>query len=231
MTQYKESKTGPIPEGSEDGASDIQSGAGAAPSHAPGASDELGSSNEEASAYQGQSQQPGPSQSEPSRPTPPAGAPIPPQGFSDAPEPRQSRPEYLLLGMASIRATPEQAERIRSARGLLSFANVAGPVSLLIGGVVLSAAGLVMALVGWRRMVRLGEEFPDNPAVRKVLARQGLVSIAVCAVALALNVATMIAAFPTLMHKLESGELASVLNGGKATPNAPAAPAPNTTWG
>ena len=52
----------------------------------------------------------------------------------------------------NYRPSTEDLRQARTARNLTMFASIAGPVSLIIGGVVLSGAGLVCGFIAWRKL-------------------------------------------------------------------------------
>ena len=73
----------------------------------------------------------------------------------------------------NYRPSTEDLRQARTARNLTMFASIAGPVSLIIGGVVLSGAGLVCGFIAWRKLKFLAtRETEVAKADTKVVERQ-----------------------------------------------------------
>lgn len=121
--------------------------------------------------------------------------------------------------------------RLLSARRLIVFANIAGPVSLLIGGVILSAAALICALIARSKINALLRECnPSQISFRqKVMnvTKSGAAAVVISTVALALNLITVIIFMPILLSAVQSGDMTSLIGGGGTT----AAGNANSFWG
>lgn len=120
---------------------------------------------------------------------------------------------YVTMGKSSFRATASDAEEIRRAQRLTFIASTCGIFSLFFGGIVLGAIGLITAIVGYRRLGRIGERYPHDPRIMQALKHNGRLSITVCGIALALNVISLIILFPALMQAAEMGDYSQLLNG------------------
>ncbi|AJC11982.1 hypothetical protein JI75_04155 [Berryella intestinalis] len=174
------------------------------------------------------------------------GAPEPPKGYdangwSDPSkdfdrDPRASL-ESLLMNGLSFNATDEDRVRIKRGRTLLTIANVAGPISLFIGGVLLSSVGTVCGIVSFVNFKRVGDGHPEKPLVGKLLKRQAAVGIGISGIALVINLVAAIMIFPMIMDAVESGDLSAVFNSQDQALNLPADRGTgtgtdgNSTWG
>lgn len=102
--------------------------------------------------------------------------------------------------------------QLKSAQTLVTVATVAGPVSLLIGGVVLSSVGVVcalMALVKVRRVLAEGVA-PGLSVYASRIRRSAVLSTLVCALALTLNAIALASVMPALIQAIQTGDLSSL---------------------
>ena len=83
-------------------------------------------------------------------------------------------------------------------------------VSLFIGGVSLSLLALVLAIFARKKFNAVAcEQFREQAS--KALRNAGAIAVAVCAVAIALNVMSRIAIAPVVVSALQSGDLSSLI--------------------
>lgn len=105
----------------------------------------------------------------------------------------------------------ERASQIKSIQTLGSVAIIASPVSLVFGGVLLSLAALICAIVGRSKLNALKASDSTDASVMRILARQNTVGIVVSAAAVVINAIAFAFTFTTLMQAVQSGD-ASQLN-------------------
>ncbi len=141
------------------------------------------------------------------QPAPPTGQPVmPPNNFWQA----------------------EADERdLKSARSLMTAANILGPVSIFIGGVLASIAGLVCGFLARGKLKRLMES--KRPVAHQAgkLERSCNIALIVCGVALVLNAIFLVMTVITFVEMLDNGELAKLLAQNLGT----ASPQGSSTWG
>ncbi|RDB68992.1 hypothetical protein C1876_08075 [Eggerthella sinensis] len=106
------------------------------------------------------------------------------------------------------------------------ISSVAGPVSLFIGGVLLSAVGLVCGIVAFRKLVALAARQTNVAAVASRLKRSAIVGMAVCGVAFVLNAIAFYLMLPVVMDMVASGDYTGLM-----TDAGTGAVGPNSTWG
>lgn len=126
-------------------------------------------------------------------------------------------------------------KEMNAARTLTTVATIGGPVSLIIGGVALSAVALVCAIIALSKVRRILAR-PDS-AYRDyaTMVRQAaLMGIVVSAIALVLNLIGLIAMIPIIMEIMQTGDY-SVLFGEGAENLSGSIPAPSdgnaNPWG
>ncbi|WP_251178992.1 DUF4013 domain-containing protein [Adlercreutzia agrestimuris] len=120
---------------------------------------------------------------------------------------------------------PEQYE-LRRARNYILIANICGPVSLFVGGMLLAIIGLVFAILGFRKLSSLIKSNSSVSQIAKIIIRTAQISIVICAVAFILNAVTAYIMFPQILNMVQSGDYASL--------NAPSGNMPSgtsSTWG
>lgn len=154
----------------------------------------------------------------------------------DIPNPPSTASPYESIQSTSPSEQPAQTyspnpqyrqngqDPLRKYRTLVLIATMAGPVSLFIGGTLLDIVGLVCGIVALVSLNKIAKEQSKTADYAKSLRRAVIISIAICCIAMALNIATVIAIMPELMEMLESGQLEGL---GTASTGA----ATNSTWG
>lgn len=124
-----------------------------------------------------------------------------------------------------------QEQKLLSARRLITFANIAGPVSIIIGGVILSGAGLICAFIARRKINDLlnAECAPSETFKQRILtaARPGAVALVICAIALILNAISVAIMMPILLSAMQSGDIQTLIGGSGTN----AATSITSTWG
>ncbi len=113
------------------------------------------------------------------------------------------------------------------------MATVAGPVSLIIGGVALSTVALVCAIIAFTKVRRLLSQgdFPQRPYAL-TLRQTALIALGVSAVALVLNGITVAMMMPVLLEAMQTGDYSAIL--GDAAANLQNTPKPSnggSAWG
>ena len=100
----------------------------------------------------------------------------------------------------------ERASQIKSIQTLGSVAIIASPVSLVFGGVLLSLAALICAVVGRSKLNALKASGGADASVMRILTRQNTVGIVVSAAALVINAVAFAFTFGFLMDAVQSGD-------------------------
>ena len=125
---------------------------------------------------------------------------------------------------------PNDAAEFKTIRNLLTAGNILGPVSIFIGGVFASMAGLICGLVARRKMRRMEESEKHAPENMALLKRSCSITLAICGVALVLNAVSLVMTMGMLMQMIESGEFANLIaqNMGGGTAGSATG---SSTWG
>lgn len=124
----------------------------------------------------------------------------------------------------------EKERKLASTRKLITFANIAGPVSLIIGGVLLSTAGLICSLIARSRINTMLKEQPqDQVFSQKVMqaAKPGAIALIICTIALVLNVISLALVMPAVLEASQTGNLTTLFGGGAVN----TAGTTTSTWG
>lgn len=102
---------------------------------------------------------------------------------------------------------------------LASISLIGGPLSLIVGSVLLSTAGLVCGIIALV-MVRSNKDATANAgmpdAIKQTLTRQAIIGIAVSAIASVMNTATVIMMMPAILDAVQTGDYSSLLAGGSS---------------
>lgn len=101
--------------------------------------------------------------------------------------------------------------RLRTVRSQITAANIMGPVSLVIGGMPLSIAGIVCAALAYRGARNVGEGSSPSAPFAKNFMRSARVSIVICCIALVLNAVSFAMMLPVLMEVL-NGDMSAIMD-------------------
>ena len=129
-----------------------------------------------------------------------------------------------------MRNSEEKEQKLASTRKLITFANIAGPVSLIIGGVLLSTAGLICSLIARSRINTMLKKQPQDQAFsQKVMqvAKPGAIALIICTIALVLNVISLALVMPAVLEASQTGNLTTLFGGGAVN----TAGTSTSTWG
>lgn len=150
------------------------------------------------------------------QPTPPSsGDGYPPPSGSPVPTPRKPPRD-------------DERKRLQTAQTLSIVAAGVGPLSLIIGGMLLSGAGLVCAIVALRTLRDIEHGGSSHAAYARRLKRSSIISIVVCSITLCLNAVAAWIMFPTVLNMVETGNYDySALFGGSGSGNS----ASTSPWG
>lgn len=120
---------------------------------------------------------------------------------------------------------------LKSARTLSTVAAIAGPVSFIIGGVMLSTVGLICAIVGFVKIKHVIDDVDGRQKVYAVTVRQTLIwGLAISAIALIVNIVGIALMMPVLMEAMQTGDFTSILGEG-ATITAQPSGGSGNAWG
>lgn len=140
------------------------------------------------------------------------------------PEPMPPKPK---------RQDVNQNVQLKNARTLLLVAAIAGPVSMIVGGVLLSSVALVCAIVSLikiRAAIRIEGHLRESVAHRLTISC--VIILGVALVALVLNMVNLIIIWPALMEIIESNSFESVLGSLSGTAmDGSSASGGNSIWG
>ena len=104
------------------------------------------------------------------------------------------------------------ASQLKTSQTLLTIAVIAGPVSLILGGVLLSVIALVCAIVAYAKIKKVMEMPTSSKALSGSLRRQSLICIAACSAALVINTAFFVQMMSLYMDYVTSGDLQGLMD-------------------
>lgn len=115
----------------------------------------------------------------------------------------------------------ETLRQLKSTQTLVTVAAVSGPVSLLIGGVLLAGIAVIAGILALVKVGKLSKDSSSEYAdlVQKV-KRSALVALAISVAALVLNAYALATIMPIILDSLQSGDTGSLLQdlyGGSST--------------
>lgn len=107
-------------------------------------------------------------------------------------------------------------QQIKSAQRLILVANIAGPLSLFIGGILLGSAGLVCGIIAYCKLNALSKKGSAVATLAGQMKRSSIISIIICATALIFSAISLYYFYPELLALLEDATTATL---------------PTQTWG
>lgn len=137
--------------------------------------------------------------------TPPPEGPSAPSGSQPGGEPSKGpgAPEPPSEGMVSL----------RSIQTLVTVSIIAGPVSMIVGGVLLSAVALGCAVAALAKVRRVKAPEGSDGALVQAVRRQAMVGVGIGVVALTLNAVSVALILPAFIEAAQTGDLSSLLGG------------------
>lgn len=102
--------------------------------------------------------------------------------------------------------------QLKTSQTLLTIAVIAGPVSLMLGGVLLSTIALICALVGYVKIKKVMTLQTSSKAISDNLRRQALICIVVCSAVLVINAAFFIQMVSMYMDYIANGDLQGLMD-------------------
>lgn len=135
-----------------------------------------------------------------------------PQQQPYQPQPQQQpQPMYWSQFAAQQMNMDPDFLKLRTVRSQITAANIMGPVSLIIGGMPLSIAGIVCAVLAYRGAKKVGEGSSQSAAFAQNFMRSARVSIIICCIAFVLNAISFAMFLPTLME-IVNGDMSAVMD-------------------
>lgn len=103
--------------------------------------------------------------------------------------------------------------QMQTARSLITFVNIAGPISLLFGGMLLSGIGLICGFVARRKLNTLSGRDTEVAQSASDMKRTCRISLIICGIAFAINAVCAAFAVSAMLGMIESGEFAEIVEG------------------
>ena len=127
-------------------------------------------------------------------------------------------------GMSEEQRQQIQLKQMRTCQTLNMVALVGSPVSLIIGGLALSTASLVCAIVSYVKMRRIIS--PNDPvgSVQRTLFRQSTIALVASSVCMALNVVAFAYMFGAIMQAVQTGDVSGLFDSFGTSPSESSAP-------
>lgn len=103
-------------------------------------------------------------------------------------------------------------KRLSRFQTLVMVGLIGGPVSLLIGGIPLSTAGVICAFIAFSNLSKLGARDKESGSIEKRLYIQSIVALAICTIALIANVYFFADVASKIIDAANSGTLDAYMN-------------------
>ena len=129
-------------------------------------------------------------------------------------------------GNHQFRPNTLDEQTLRSARSQTTFAFIAGPLSLFVGGMLLGTIGVICAFLANRKLHSLAQKTNETASIARGMLKSTRTALVICLVAVALNAVSFAIMFPVIEQMLQSGDFASVAGNMSA-----GTAAGTSTWG
>lgn len=117
---------------------------------------------------------------------------------------------------------------LASARRQINIAFIFSIVSLIIGGMLLSSIGLILAILALRKLNLLQQKKSLLAQDAKLLLKSAKTAIVFCIVAISLNLISFIVVYPQLMEMIDSGQFDYLLGASEVVSGSESGA---STWG
>lgn len=107
---------------------------------------------------------------------------------------------------------PEYLKRLKRFQTLVMVALIGGPVSLLIGGIPLSTAGVICSFIAFTNLSKLGARAMESGSIEKRLYIQSIVALAICVITLISNAIFFADIASKIIDAANSGTLDAYMN-------------------
>ncbi|WP_165172513.1 hypothetical protein [Adlercreutzia sp. ZJ242] len=104
--------------------------------------------------------------------------------------------------------------QLKSAQSLVTFGIIAGPVSMLLGGVLVSSIALACSIIAYVKVRGVISSEESIDATARAIQRQALVALAVSSVALVFNAIYLVIMMPSIIEAVSSGDLSTMFDFG-----------------
>lgn len=128
-------------------------------------------------------------------------------------------------------ATLDAIDQIKKAQRFITIATIAAPVSLFIGGTLLSGIALILGIIGYSKLKKLPLTAARQGEIVNAAMRSARMAMVMCGIALALNVVSMMYMFPAYLELFETGELEALMGGGAGAGGTAAGGGTSSVWG
>ena len=119
-----------------------------------------------------------------------------------------------------------QTNRRLRQRSQTTFAFIAGPLSLFVGGMLLGTIGAICAFLAYRKLHSLAQKSNDTASIARGMLKSTRTALIICLVAVTLNAVSFVIMFPVIEQMLQSGDFASIAGNMSA-----GTAAGTSTWG
>lgn len=128
---------------------------------------------------------------------------------------------------------PSKNAQLRSAQTLVTIGIMAGPISLLVGGVLLSTISVICSALAFLKVRRVMGPEDTVGTIAYALRRQTVIAIAISCLALALNAVSLAMVMPTLVSVMQTGDISQLLEyyGIQSAPEASSSASSSSIWG
>lgn len=109
-------------------------------------------------------------------------------------------------------------QQLKSCQTLIMIALIGAPVSLILGGIALSTAALVCAIVSFVRLRKIVTPSDMPGSIERTLYNQAIIALVISIVALTMNAVAIMYMFDAIMEAMETGDVSKLFDGaGDAT--------------
>lgn len=130
-----------------------------------------------------------------------------------------------------IQMTYEQARTLKTIQRQAFASGICGLVSLFIGGIALSSAGLIVAWLGMRKVKSYDANDVRIEDFLAKLKRLLISSIVVCVIGLGLNAYAVVSVWPDVVAAVQSNDYTQLFDGTSQGDGASDETSTSSTWG
>lgn len=126
----------------------------------------------------------------------------------------------------SLRPNRDDERALRSAQNKITFAYVAGPLSLFFGGMLLGCVGLICAGLAYRSVKKLEHKEASVAQTAAKLKKSARNALIICCAAFLLNAISLYFMYPIVLEMLQNGQFGDVASSASS-----GSASSSSTWG
>ena len=123
----------------------------------------------------------------------------------------ENMPQMPLNGLPQGTQHAQDEQELKTIRSLITASNILGPVSVFIGGVLASTAGLICGFIARSKIKKLAAKRSAVSSDAAKFERSANTALVICGIAFVLNLVFLVVSIIMIMDMINSGEFGKIV--------------------